>query len=252
MAHINSSHASSVLQFIGVERNIIRDMPVESRDESYCILSVMMKLCGLIDLPPNLHQAYHNDAHTMDGCMQRLRWAVPRLQSYLGSDAATHIRFMFNMYGVPPHMRAYSRAVPRHIPGSRGSGPRPIDSRITPRSEVSRMIPGGQPASIRRTSSRREEPTPKAATVNIPSRRNSGTPRTEAVATSEDQTIADSSAEDQTPAEVPEEFHIPAEVATDPEETEADNGMSDTNTMEVTETPDAEVPVFACCDLRFN
>ena len=54
-------------------------------------------------------------------------------------------------------------------------------------------------------------------------------------------------------------------MTTDPAETEADSGMSDTDAMEVAEvndTPDAEVPVtpallpvdpvFACCDLRFN
>ena len=82
--HINSSWAFSVLEFIGVEKNIIMDMPVEAKDESYCVIVVMMKICGLISLPPNLHQAYHNDAHTMDGCIKRLRWAVPRLTSYMG------------------------------------------------------------------------------------------------------------------------------------------------------------------------
>ena len=234
-------------------------MPVESRSESYCVLSVMMKLCGLIYLPPNLHQAYHNSAHTIDGCMERLRWAVPRLQSYLGSDAATHITFMYNMYSVPAHMRKYSRAVPRHIPGSRGPGPRPIDARITTRGEVARMIPGAQPAT-RRTSSRREETTPKAASIIISTRRHSGSHRTEPITPADIQVTVENPAEDPTPAEVSEELSTTADVPTDPEETEADNGMSDTNVMEVTDTPDAEVqnsllpaaPVYANIDVRFN
>ena len=102
MAHINSSHASSVLQFIGVEKNIIRDMPVESRDESYCILSVMMKLCGLIYLPPNLHQAYHNDAHTMDANNYQTHYRVKSDKTKFCHNINTTFskNFVFNKHSV--------------------------------------------------------------------------------------------------------------------------------------------------------
>ena len=169
------SHTSTLAGpglFLGLEMTTIKEMSVEAKDESYCVLVLMMKLCGLITLPPYLHRAYHNQAHDMDSAIRRLRWAVPRLTSYMGSDPATHILFRYNVHGLPSHLRVFSKALPRLTPGSRGS--RTIDSRITPRREAARNLsrrPGGEPGTRRRTSTAKEDTTPRAATPRVASRR---------------------------------------------------------------------------------
>ena len=153
----------------------------------------------------------------------------------MGSDPATHIRFMYNMYGLPSHLRVYSRAVARHIPGSRGS--RTIDNRITPRSEAARNStrgPGREPVTRRRTSTAREDKTPRAANPRVPRRRSGEdeTPRPDNRAVAVEPTPAEATIEDPTETDVME-------------------------VVEVTEAPASEAlnpvePVFASSDLRFN
>ena len=38
----------AVLEFFGLERTTIKEMSMEAKDESYCVLVLMMKLSGLI------------------------------------------------------------------------------------------------------------------------------------------------------------------------------------------------------------
>ena len=147
----------------GVERVTIRAMSAESKDEIYCVAVLMMKLCGLIHLPPYLHSSYHNINHSMDGAIRRMRWAVPRMTSYLGSDPATHIIFRYNVMGLPSHLREFSKAVPRLNPSPPGL--RNIDSRLSPRKEAARnssRTTRGAPSTSRRTRTATEDTTPRA------------------------------------------------------------------------------------------
>ena len=133
---MNAGWAVALLEFLGVERVTIRAMSAESKDEAYCVTLLMMNHCGLIHLPHYLHSSYHNINHTMDGAIRRMRWAVPKMTSYLGSDPATHILFRYNVLGLPIHLREFSKAVPRLNPSPPGL--RNTDSRLSPRKLAAR------------------------------------------------------------------------------------------------------------------
>ena len=237
--HINAGWALAVLEFLGLERTTIKEMSVEAKDETYCVLVLMMKLCGLITLPPYLHRAYHNQDHCMDGAIRRLRWAVPRMTSYMGSDPATHIMFRYNVTGLPSHLRVFSKAVPRLNPSPPGS--RSIDSRLTPSREAARNLsrrPRGEPSTRRRTSTAKEDTTPRAATPRAASKRSTEDPTPRP-----DNRVA---TEEPTPVEATEESGDAAVNRVEPEAMEV---------VEVPQVPAAEPlktvePVFAHTDLR--
>ena len=136
--HMNLGWVIALLEFLGVDRATMRSMSAEAKDETYCVGLLMLYHCGLIHPPNFLHSSYHNPNHSMDGAIRRMRWAVPKMISYLGSNPATHITFKYNVLGLPNHLREYSKGVARLNPSPPGQ--RSIDSRLSPRKEATGKI----------------------------------------------------------------------------------------------------------------
>ena len=138
-------------------------------------------------------------------------------------------------------MRVFSKAVPRLNPSPPGS--RSIDSRLTPSREAARNLsrrPRGEPSTRRRTSTAKEDTTPRAATPRAATPRAASKRSTEDPTPRPDNRVA---TEEPTPAEATEESGDAAVNRVEPE------------VVEVPQVPAAEPlktvePVFAHTDLR--
>ena len=87
-----------------------------------------MHHAGLVKVPGFIGSSYQHPSHTVSGALERLRWLIPGVVPFLGSNPEETIRQRFMSKGQPLHLEPYTMNATRTE--SKPKGERQIDHRL--------------------------------------------------------------------------------------------------------------------------
>ena len=73
----------------------------------YCTVLIMLKILGLISLPPDLSPRYSHADHSFSGAMDRVRWLAEALVWDLGSNPESTVLGRATSLRLPLHLRVF-------------------------------------------------------------------------------------------------------------------------------------------------
>ena len=114
--------------WLRIDRTILRNQSELIQSELYCITVMLMYHQGFINIPAFIGSSYRHPSHTANGALERLRWLIPGVVPYLGSNPEETIRQRYRAQGLPLHLQPYTKNVTRTA--SKPKGERMIDHRL--------------------------------------------------------------------------------------------------------------------------
>ena len=103
----------SLCEFLGLDSESVKETSAETFDEVYWASTMLLYHEGLIFIPDYLDPVYRNPEHTQEGALQHLRWVCAKMISFLGSCPSTHVKFRYDLLGLPQHLARYTKGIPR-------------------------------------------------------------------------------------------------------------------------------------------